>query len=651
MSGKVACGDSEAVMTASARVLIRGGTDEKTGEALTAAAVAERIGWCVALVQGMTGQLVAEHWNAADVEALAAGKDAAGRPLPPQAWMALRRLGWPSHVPAGVIMNDRIHRMAQEQAGRILRSARWRVDLTAAIVRAWPANPGKRTPEEWDAVRRAVPDGEHVPSAVIRARTRQVQRFAGVNGRLPAGVFDMEAPPRAAGVLLLAACDRQQATIERSGTDPRRALLRVQLPVQPGPRSYRDWTWVAIPLTLPPTIPAAAMLHLPTLRVTGGRVRAELSFSRAVGRARRCGHIVALGVDWGLNTLLSAGAARLHPDGTVTALGAGGQYRASGVVAKQHRLRRQGERLHAKGDHYERLVNGSGDHPLAARAGTIQEEARWVSERRSHLNDALAWSAARWTVDQAITVGATVIYVEDLGTLEARGMGRTMNTRLSQAVRGQVIARMRHIAAEQGIAVVTVPPRGTSSCCPRCLSPLRHCKAPSQPGQAGWKWARCPGCGWQGDRDTGAWMRIAARGLTHQAKTTITGRAGGTMIIHAVDDELEACAVITPYASGRDRSKGGPTRRRISRSVPRRRGTPSPARPPGGAGQRPEGRATTARPLPRAARRDQGANTTSTPVTHRPHRARGTALGAGFHLHAHATPPRREPVPATRSTG
>jgi hypothetical protein len=187
--------------------------------------------------------------------------------------------------------------------------------------------------------------------------------------------------------------------------------------------------------------------------------------------------------------------------------------------------------------------------------------------------------------------------------------------------------------------------RGTSRNCPRCLSPLRHCKAPDKPSVPGWKWARCPdpGCGWQGDRDQGAWQRIAARGLTHQA-TTITDRSTGVMTVRALDDEAEATAVITPQAPGRDRSKSGPTRKRMSRPAPRRRGAPSPSRP-GRGGQRPEGHATTARPaLPRAARRDQGAHATSTPVR-RPHKARGAALGAGFHLNAHATPP-REPTPA-----
>jgi hypothetical protein len=269
--------------------------------------------------------------------------------------------------------------------------------------------------------RRSRPGGARVPSTVIKARTRQAQRFLASQGRLPRDVFEMEAPPAAAGVLPLAACDRQQATLERSAPDLGWAMLRLQLPVRPDPRGYRDWTWVTLPLILPPTVPPAAVLHLPTLRVTGGRVRADLAFTHAVPAARRDGHTVAIGIDWGVSTLLSAGAVCLHPDGTITALGTGAQYRAAGVLAKARRLRRHGERLHAKTDRYEKLGAGHEEHPLAAKAAVLAGETRRVSERRSHLNDALAWSAARWAVDQAIAAGASVIYVEDLRTLEARG--------------------------------------------------------------------------------------------------------------------------------------------------------------------------------------------------------------------------------------
>ncbi|MEU8265194.1 zinc ribbon domain-containing protein, partial [Micromonospora sp. NPDC048999] len=278
-------------------------------------------------------------------------------------------------------------------------------------------------------------------------------------------------------------------------------------------------------------------------------------------------------------------------------------------------------------------------------------EIQHVSGRRTNLNDALAWAAARWTVDQAIAAGASVIYLEDLRSMEARGMGRTMNTRLSQQVRGKIADRIRHLAAEAGVAVVTVPARNTSKHCPQCLTPLRHRKAPDKPTVAGWKWAVCPhpSCGWQGDRDHGAWRRIAARGLTHQAKTVID-KTSGAMVIRAVVDTLEAAAVVTPTTtkiSRTDRSKTGPTPRKPARPAPRRRRAPSPTRPHGRAGKRPEGHAPTDRKLPRAAHRHQNVTTTSTPTTgHQPH---GAALGAGFHLHAHATPARWETIPETYS--
>ncbi|WP_222870969.1 hypothetical protein, partial [Micromonospora sp. MP36] len=282
--------------------------DEGTGEVLSQAVLAQRIGWCVDLVAGMVSGLLAERWNPADVEVLASGVDASGRKLPSNAWMALRRLGWTVAPPEGVRVNDRIVRMAQEQAGRALRSASWRAGLTSGVLATWPADPRQRTAQEWEQVRKAVPGGEHLPSSMIKSRTRQAARFLAANGRLPVDVFELEGVPRVARMLLLAACDRQQASIERSDTDPARVLLRLQLPTRPDPRAYADWTWVACPISLPPTVPAGAVVHLPSLRLTGRQVHADVAYTHAVPKARRTGHSVALGVDWGLNTLLSAGA-------------------------------------------------------------------------------------------------------------------------------------------------------------------------------------------------------------------------------------------------------------------------------------------------------------------------------------------------------
>ncbi|WP_327137008.1 transposase [Streptomyces sp. NBC_01340] len=390
MSRKLPLAEGETSRTACARGLLRTGVDEKTGEVLPAAVLAKRVSWAADLVSGLAASLLAAHGNTVDVDVLASGEDAGGRKLPSNAWMALRRLGWMATVPDGIRVNDRIVRMAQEQAGRTLRSAKWRADLTAAVIATWPLDPARRTTQEWDAVRAAAPGGKYLPSSVIKGRTRQIAAFACRHGRLPVDVFEMEAAPRITRMLLLAACDGQQATLERHESDPGRALLRLQLPTRPDPRSYQDWTWVSCPVLLPPTVPASAVLHLPTLRTGQGRVHADLAYTHAVPQAARTGHTVALGVDWGLNTLLSAGAARLHNDGRITALGAGGMFRAAGVLAKQHRLRRHSEYLHAKADRYQRLIGQDGHHALTGRHAFLDGEISAVSARRSNRNSALA---------------------------------------------------------------------------------------------------------------------------------------------------------------------------------------------------------------------------------------------------------------------
>jgi hypothetical protein len=146
-------------------VLVRSGVEEKTGELLPPAVVARRVRWCADLVGGMAAAVLAERWNASDVARLASGVDAGDQPLPSNAWVALRRLGWTATPAEGLKVNDRVVRMAQEQAGRTLRSARWRADVTAGILKTWPADPRRRTPAEWEAVRDAIGGGRDLPGA------------------------------------------------------------------------------------------------------------------------------------------------------------------------------------------------------------------------------------------------------------------------------------------------------------------------------------------------------------------------------------------------------------------------------------------------------------------------------------------------------
>ncbi|MFD1536174.1 zinc ribbon domain-containing protein [Nonomuraea guangzhouensis] len=640
-------------VTATASCTAHAAMVEATGEVVSQVLLVRRVAWLAALAGDVSARLVAVRWTAADLDVLAGGVGLDGRVLPSKGWMALRRLGWNVGPRSGVHVCDRVLRCAQEQAARLLRLALHRRRLVAAIVATWPHKPGVRTGAEWEALRALLPDG--VTAAEVRNRSRQIAAYRDQHDAFPAHLTELEEPPNVAAQIVLAAADRQLLTLQRTGDDG--ARLRVRLPLVEWPASARDWAWHVLPVALPPTVPPQARLCAPTLRVAKGRVRVDLPFQIPVGFAPATGHVIGCGFDWGLNTLLTGVAGRLA-DGRVVCDGRPLVYDASGVSAKLHRLRAEREHLTAKIKHQQRLlaritVADPRHATLSSACQALGVEHERLCARIRNLNKALAWSAARWAVDQAVAAGATVLYLEDLATLEARGRRGRANSWLSGQVRGRIIEAIRHLAAKHAIAVVTVPARGTSRYCPRCgtgTSVLRHCPAPNRLAERGWRWAYCPACGLSCDRDWAAAERILARGLLGQHATR-THRSTGARTIATIVEGNVARARRTrkptraarrarrtrtdlhPRPAARDRAKNRPTPKRPTRTpaansrnnpmtssrVPDRRTVPAP--PPASGGQRPAGHAPK-------------------PGRHQPHRTghvRNSHHRTGFH-HAKATP-------------
>ncbi|MGW3408644.1 zinc ribbon domain-containing protein [Streptomyces sp. NPDC000888] len=642
------------------------GLDTVTGEVLDAGVLGQWVGWLTVLVETMCTAVTEAHFNRSDLAQLASGRDRSGVRLPSNAWMALRTLGWAATVPEGLYVPDRVRRIAEEQAGRALRSVWWRFQVTDAVLATWPAgnpDPLRRTEWEWEALRAACPDGQGIAASVLRSRTRQIAAFLTARGRFPADLCELEAAPGGGRQVVLAAADKQLATLARCEDDPAHyAVLTVRLPVRPDPRTRTDWHPVTIRFRLPPTIDTAAALHTPTLRLRNGRLRLDVAHTTAVPATRRDGHSRAVAFDYGLNTLLTGGTLALS-GGTQPTVLTDAQpvfFRTDGVLAKADRLRILAERLWAKATRLQALIDGrtgSGLRPdplTVAKLHVLRTEYARVSRRRGQLNEQLAKAAAHFMASHARAAGASVIYLEDLRDMEASGKGRTLSTRLSTSVRGQIVAHTRHQAARFGIAVVIVPARGTSKYCPRCLTAFRHRTAPNS-SRPGWKWAICPkaACGYSADRDVAAWQRIGARGLTHQ-HLTVLDRESGTYVVRRTVPELDQPVQQTTYPRPTtptglqqqhvvaDRTKGRPTR---NRPVPRkRRRVPAPpgrtpaAHAAGPGGKRPAGRMPQS-PTHRTQRRGRrhAPHTMSTPTRHQP---TGARLGAGFHLHTHATPTR-----------
>ncbi|TMR93662.1 hypothetical protein [Nonomuraea basaltis] len=355
-----------AVMVATATCTGHRAVVEATGQVLTGPLLAERVAWLTALTRAMTAGIVAGRWNARDLDVLAAGVGVDGRVLPVKGWMAIRRLAWgcAAGIPGGgvsgggVYVSDRVRRCAEEQAARMLRAALHRRGVVAAILATWPQNPQRRSETEWKALPAALPQG--VTPAEIRNRTRQVRAVLEREGVLPGDLTEVEEPPRVAAQAVLAAADRQLVTLTR--TSDTSAMLRVQLPLNSSPTSPKDWAWHAIVFTLPPTVAPEAKLCTPTVRIVHGKVRIDLPFQTPIPSAPATGHTVALGLDWGVNTLLTGTIARLRDarlgEGRVCTDGRMLRYDATAISAKLHRLRGQREHLATKRDHCAALLSG-----------------------------------------------------------------------------------------------------------------------------------------------------------------------------------------------------------------------------------------------------------------------------------------------------
>ncbi|HVD02979.1 MAG TPA: hypothetical protein VNF75_02405 [Candidatus Dormibacteraeota bacterium] len=191
----------------------------------------------------------------------------------------------------------------EEAAARLLRQADHRRQMVAGIIATWPKDPKRRTKQEWESLELVLPDG--ASKAEVRNRSRQVLAFAAAQGHLPQGLEELEDQPQVFPQVLLSACDRQAVTLTR--TTGSSATLRVQLPKSGKPRSRKDWSWVSIPVRLPPTVPEAAERHTPTLRVKAGRVLVDLPFTVEAPVIPRAGHQVGIPLRFGAPEPLPSG--------------------------------------------------------------------------------------------------------------------------------------------------------------------------------------------------------------------------------------------------------------------------------------------------------------------------------------------------------
>lgn len=312
------------------------------------------------------------------------------------------------------------------------------------------------------------------------------------------------------------------ATLDRRPRVPRESgavfVVRLRLPLVARPTTDDDWGWHRLTINIPPRY-RTGTLSPPTLRVTAADVvRADVAVSvppppRRLAPKEKPRRVLAQ--DWGARRLVTATVVRAveHDDGRREAAVDGRplHFQIGELQAKARRISREHAKVTARIDRYERLLSGREDDALRMKKEHLEGQAARLARKQRNINTSIARLAARWSVEQALENDCDAIAVENLRTLEVRGMGRHNNERVSLALRGSTAAATREAAAAEGLAVIEVMASGTSTYCPRCDGKLRHRHHPD--GGDGRGWADCPTCGFNADRDHSAAEKIGQRAL------------------------------------------------------------------------------------------------------------------------------------------
>ena len=255
---------------------------------------------------------------------------------------AFGKAAWP---PAGVAASDRVRRMADEAAGRMLRSAAHQVAIVAGLLgvvvtRALlEAMPPAARDANWAAIVAATPSATPTER---RNLLRAVRRVEVETGALPASPYDVVTMPVqvASSITPLDAADRQAVRLgspaatsslagllaegdaplvslaESDGT----VMLALQLPLVAGPAARAQWAWHTLALAVPQWARsryATGVACRPSLRITPGHAYFLLPLEVPVpppdAGPSRLDPARVLGLDWGVRRLLTGSVGSPDP--------------------------------------------------------------------------------------------------------------------------------------------------------------------------------------------------------------------------------------------------------------------------------------------------------------------------------------------------
>jgi hypothetical protein len=485
--------------------------------------LAQRLRWLAEIVKTQAQERIFEVWTAQAVLALPK--------TPSHAYVAMLEtydpLPWP---PQNFHASQRVLRMVEELAGRSLRSVGRSLSILEALVNF------ESLPNDVTEVER-------------RNLWRSVKNYYDKYGVSPENVYDLiSCPDFSAGYYTcpLDAADDQQVKLAGH-------RLSILLPTCEFP-TKKDWAWHSMALNLPAYALdryAQGIICKPSLRVTptdiyflvpldlevpellAGRV-AQIDAQAALidladqGRQEKAESVVedfkTFGLDWGERRLLSGAIVERDGQDQISTTGRPFYFDSSELQHKQKRRRTEAEHLKAEMVRLEKEERET-KRPCPARIAKIAvwaQERSFLWRRVNQSNRQTAHAGAKWAIAIALAEGAKRIALENIDSMESRGLGRDVNARNANQVRGDIQKRIYEKAELAGLEVASVAPRGTSSLCSRCQKKSVFWQAPDRKlGRVNPKtgnrvahqnWLVCPDCR-SSDRDHASGESIGARGF------------------------------------------------------------------------------------------------------------------------------------------
>lgn len=512
-------------------------------DAETHAELVTRVGWLLDLVRESEHELLRRLWTVETFDRLHSGCDSLERALPSSASTCAERLGWRAEAPEGTHVPSRFKRIVQAQAISALRTLAFR-----------------------DAVVSEETRGEDGPAsrAFARGVRRQIIRYLRDNpydGR-ELRLTDLQNPPSISLRARLAATDTHFSHLDWADET---VVLRVKLPTTPRPVGRTEWAWATVECRIPEHLRARTVVkwHLPDLTLDRKGVLLRFAYTEQVPEQPDIETASAVvGVDWSPGALGHTAIVATGSAGGLTSDYRGLRFDDRGLLIRLERLQRQGQLIQEKADRIAKLIpNAARDRAeqLRSKLDRLLAEANACGRKRTRINRELSWLFACFVTERAVAAGAQAVAVEDLRTLEARGLGRETNNRVAQSIRRKAVEAVTHTAARAGLHTVEVPAPGTSKNCPGCDDEVLRPR--------GYHSAYCQSCRVGGNRDTIGAVNIGKRALVSRPKDTRPkdNRQKGTtrLRVRAIEH--------TPVVRSRDKTAPTPKRprhRRVRHTLP-----------------------------------------------------------------------------------